>query len=51
MIRWSSHSYGDLQKFCDKYKKPILRLPGGYNPNQIVHQILTQASGRLSLGR
>lgn len=51
MIRWSSHSYGDLQKFCDKYRKPLLRLPGGYNPNQIAHQILTQASGRLNLGR
>lgn len=47
MIRWSSHSYADLQQYCDKYSKPLLRLPGGYNPNQIAHQVLQQCSDRL----
>ena len=46
-IRWSSHSYGDLQDYCDKYGKPLVRLPAGYNPAQVAHQILEQASERL----
>jgi hypothetical protein len=47
MIRWSSHSYGDLQKYCDKYGKPLVRLPGGYNPNQVAYQIQQQVSEKL----
>jgi len=46
-IRWSSHSYGDVKQFCDRYGKPLVRLPGGYNPNQVASQILAQCSGRL----
>lgn len=46
-IRWSSHSHGDVQAFCDKYGKPLVRLPGGYNPNQVAAQILVQGSDRL----
>lgn len=46
-IRWSSHSYGDVKQFCDRYGKPLVRLPGGYNPNQVARQILDQCSGRL----
>lgn len=46
-IRWSSHSYGDVQTFCDQYGKPLVRLPAGYNPNQIAAQILNQCSDRL----
>jgi hypothetical protein len=46
-IRWSSHSYGDVQHFCDRYGKLLVRLPGGYNPNQVAHQILEQAGNRL----
>jgi hypothetical protein len=47
-IRWSSHSYAEVQKFCDRYGKPLVRLPGGYNPNQVAAQILTQCSDRLA---
>jgi hypothetical protein len=47
-IRWSSHSYGEVQDFCRTYGKPLVRLPGGYNPNQVAAQILEQCSQRLS---
>ncbi|MFM8273518.1 MAG: hypothetical protein ACKODX_14490 [Gemmata sp.] len=46
-IRWSSHSYGDVKNYCDKYGKPLVYLTGGYNPNQIAHQILAQVGDRL----
>lgn len=46
-IRWSSHSYGDVKDFCDRYGKPLVRLPGGYNPNQVAAQIQAQCSQRL----
>ena len=41
-IRWSSHSYGDVRDSCLKHGKLFVRLPGGYNPNQVAHQILQQ---------
>jgi hypothetical protein len=44
MIRWSSHSYAELQKFCAKHGKPLVRLPGGYGRNQIAHQVIAQCS-------
>ena len=46
-IRWSSHSFGDVKAFCDRYNKPLVRLPGGYNPNQVALQIMKQCSERL----
>lgn len=46
-IRWASHSFGDVKNFCDRYGKPLVRLPGGYNANQIAVQILQQCSDRL----
>uniref|UniRef100_A0A7C4QJE9 DUF2325 domain-containing protein n=1 Tax=Schlesneria paludicola TaxID=360056 RepID=A0A7C4QJE9_9PLAN len=46
-IRWSSHSYGEVQEFCRRYDKPLVRLPGGYNPRQVAAQILQQGSQRL----
>lgn len=41
-IRWSSHSYGDVKTFCDRYNKPLVRLPRGYGINQIAHDICQQ---------
>ena len=49
-IRWSSHSFGDVKKFCDRHGKPMVRLPGGYNPNQVAAQIIAQCSGQLGVG-
>ena len=46
-IRWSSHSFGEVKTFCERYGKPLLRLPGGYNPNRVAHQIVNQCSERL----
>ena len=46
-IRWSSHGFGEVKNFCDKYDKPLVRLPGGYNPNQVAYHILTQIGARL----
>lgn len=46
-IRWSSHSYGDVQEFCRTWGKPLVRLPCGLHPNQIAHQVLSQASRQL----
>src|SRR5205085_12312941 len=49
-IRWSNHSYGDVQEYCDRYGKLLGRLPGGYHPNQVAHQILSQVGHRLRSG-
>jgi hypothetical protein len=46
-IRWSSHSYGEVSTICEEFGKPLVRLPGGYNPNQIAVQILEQCGDRL----
>jgi hypothetical protein len=46
-IRWSSHAFGDVKQFCDRQGKPLVRLPGGYSPNQVAAQILAQCSGQL----
>ncbi len=47
-IRWSSHSYGDVRQFCERYGKPLVRLPRGYNANQIAFEIMGQCSERLA---
>ncbi|MEZ6105837.1 MAG: hypothetical protein R3B96_06870 [Pirellulaceae bacterium] len=48
-IRWASHSFGDVREFCERYQKPLVRLPGGYNANQVAAQILQQCSDRLRM--
>lgn len=49
-IRWSSHAFGDVKQLCDRHGKLLVRLPGGYNPNQVAAQILAQSSMQLSSG-
>ena len=49
-IRWSSHSFGDVKQYCDQYGKPLVRLPAGYNPNQVALQIVQQCSEQLQSG-
>ncbi|MFO0953350.1 MAG: hypothetical protein U0835_19795 [Isosphaeraceae bacterium] len=46
-IRWSSHAFGDVKLFCDRHDKPLVRLPGGYNPNQVAAQVVAQCSAEL----
>jgi len=48
-IRWSSHSFGEVKRFCDRYNKLLVRLPAGYNPNQVAAQILSQCSEQLGV--
>jgi hypothetical protein len=48
-IRWSSHSYAEVNSFCQHYGKPLVRLPAGYSPNQVAAQIRQQAGKRLGL--
>jgi len=51
-IRWSSHSFGDVKVDCDRLGKPLVRLPAGYNPQQVAVQILSQCSDQLrQMGR
>ena len=49
-IRWSSHAFGDVRQYCDRLGKPLVRLPGGYSPNQVAAQILSQTSGQFGDG-
>ncbi len=46
-IRWSRHGFGEVKAFCEKYGKPLVRLPGGYSPNQIASHIVSQVGERL----
>jgi hypothetical protein len=50
-IRWTSHSHAEVQQLCDRYGKPLVRLPAGYNPNQVAVQILEQCGDRLGRER
>jgi hypothetical protein len=47
-IRWSSHGFGEVKAFCDKYGKPLVRLPAGYSPNQVAYHLTHQVGDKLS---
>ena len=49
-IRWSSHAFGEVRRYCDRHGKPLVRLPGGYSPNQVAAQIIDQCGERLRGG-
>jgi hypothetical protein len=46
-IRWSSHGFGEVRRLCERHNKPLVRLPGGYSPNQVASQIVAQGSEQL----
>ncbi len=48
-IRWSSHSYGEVKRYCEQYSKPFVRLPAGYNPNQVALQVVQQIGDLLAV--
>ena len=50
-IRWSSHGFGEVRHLCERHNKPLVRLPGGYSPNQVAAQILAQSSEQLRAAR
>lgn len=41
-IRWSSHAFGNVKSYCERAGVRLVRLPGGYGPNQVAAQILAQ---------
>jgi hypothetical protein len=45
--RWASKSFSKAKGICEKYGKPLVRLPGGLGPNQVAVQILRQCGKRL----
>lgn len=46
-IRFTSHCHSEAKRYCEMYGKPMVRLPRGYNPNQVADQILKQCSDQL----
>jgi hypothetical protein len=48
-IRFSSHSFSEVSSFCDTHRKPLVRLPGGYSPNQVAAMIRRQAGKQLGV--
>lgn len=46
-IRWASHAFGDIRHTCEAADKPLVRLPAGYNPAQVAHQVMAQVSEQL----
>ncbi len=46
-IRWVRHAFSEVREYCERYDKPLVRLPRGYNPNQVAAAILDQCSDRL----
>lgn len=47
-VRWSSHGFGEVRALCQMYGKPLVRLPGGYNPEQVAQQVLDQVGEQLA---
>ena len=37
-----------MRQFCEAHGKPLVRLPAGYNPNQVAAQVLAQCSNQLA---
>jgi hypothetical protein len=44
----NKHDGPEILAMCRKHDKPCVMLPAGYNPAQVAHQFLRQASGRFS---
>jgi hypothetical protein len=44
LIRWSSHSFGELRHLAQAHGKPFVCLPRGYNPAQVAEEILRQVT-------
>lgn len=50
LIRWIRHALNDIAVLCERHRKPLVRIPGGYNVNQIAQQILDQRGRKLADG-
>lgn len=49
LIRWASHSFGDLRDTCENHDKAFIRLPRGYNPSSIAHEFMQQVGRRFGV--
>lgn len=47
LIRWARHGFGEASDVADELGIPFVRIPAGYNPATVAHEILEQASERL----
>lgn len=47
LIRWIRHALGEVATLCERHDKPLVRVPGGYNPETLAPQILAQCGKRL----
>lgn len=48
LIKCSSHSFGpQLQEYCERHSKPLVRMKAGFHPNQLAEQIMMQCGVRL----
>ena len=47
LIRWIRHAFNDAAAMCERHGKPMVRVPGGYNPDQVAPLILEQCGRRL----
>ncbi|HET6572748.1 MAG TPA: hypothetical protein VFG68_04030 [Fimbriiglobus sp.] len=48
--RWSNHDYQNVKDYCEQHGKLFVKLPAGYHPNQVAHQVLGQVGDRLRAG-
>jgi len=48
LVRFASHTFGQLIEDCERTRKPFVRIPNGYGVKQIAYQILAQASHQLT---
>lgn len=46
-IRWCSHSYKDVKRFCERYDILLVRIPAGLHQHQVAAHILGQCGDRL----
>lgn len=47
LIRWSSHVFAEVKRFCDDNETLFVRIPSGYSVNTVTHVVLEQVGERL----
>ncbi len=49
LTRWSSHSFGDIRRQCDRFGKCFLKLRSGYNVHRLAEEIRTKCGIKLGI--
>lgn len=47
LIRWIRHALNDVAELCERHDKALVRVPAGYNVNQIAQLVVEQRGRRL----